>query len=106
MNVEQFSELVNTLGIPGTHTVATTAAAADIPKLLFRTIGRAEEQLVNAYGADAAVIITLAASGTISKFDEFKLKGMRYIVQAVMPRFDIDTGNVMGYTNYCKGGTK
>lgn len=106
MNKSQFASLVDTLGSAGSHTAAKAPQLVTaIDKMTFRSIGKAEEALVNAYGVDACMIHIKAASLVIppTKFDFFTIGTMKYTVQAVTPKLELGTGIVIGYVCFCKG---
>lgn len=106
MTKSEFDTVINTLGVPATHTMAKAPnTITAVPKLTIQGVGRAEEAIINAYGVTARQIVIKAASLLTppEKFDVISIGSERHVIEAVMQKYETGSGDVMGYSCYCKG---
>lgn len=90
------------------HAPVWTAAKPPSPSATvvghLRQLGKGDEELVNAYGADAVEITCLFSDFTQApeKFDAFVVKGHRYVAQDVRMQVGF-SGTPLLYRIYAKG---
>jgi hypothetical protein len=78
--------VVDTLGVPATWTQTKSPNATADVVVGFRTLGYADEALINAYGIGAKVLtIKVSAVAVVDKFDRITVGPETYTIDAVMP---------------------
>ena len=80
-----FEQVVGTLGVPVVWTQAIAPNATKTVTVGFKTAGKDDAAIVNAYGQSAVIMTFLAKDMTQApvKFDEVALNGNRYTLDAV-----------------------
>ena len=93
----QYRKLIYDLGAPATWSNADGSLRLDLT-IGFRSLGRDEYVLINAYGAKAKALTVFAEDlPTVpDKFDTFSVRGEDYVVQAP-PTYVYMHGEVIGY---------
>jgi hypothetical protein len=78
--------VVDTLGVPGTWAQTKSPNATKDVVVGFRTLGYADEALINAFGIGTKVLTIKAKDiAVVEKFDRFTIGTETYTIDAVMP---------------------
>lgn len=98
-----FEQVIGLLGVPAAWSEAIAPNATANLVIGFRTAGREDTEVINAYGPHS-VIMTFAAKDMPQapvKFDSVEIRGTRYTLDAVHPIHL--NGSLIGWKAFSRG---